>query len=95
MQRLRLDLAGLSGVISNPRQILSLCVTPQQQSGRPGCVLDVLCMSFQEHPVALYVDQQSGNYYGQSAAVMDGNQFQPAAPVRLHVLQHNQRRGKQ
>ena len=38
----------------------------------------------QEHQeAALYVDQQSGGYYGDTAAIVDSDQYQPAAPVRI------------
>ena len=31
----------------------------------------------------MYVDQQAGGYFGETAAAIDGDQFQPAAAVRI------------
>ena len=76
------DLAGLSGVSSNPRQILSLCIDTTAAVGSARVCAQRPLHVVQEHQAALYVDQQSSGYYGEAAAVMDGDQFQPAAPVR-------------
>ena len=39
----------------------------------------------QEHEAALYPGQHSGTFYSETAGVMDSDQFQQAATVRISV----------